>query len=70
MSLQTAFTAGYLHWCALSFVAPAAWEQSKRGRISDAKMWPWVLLFSALALGQLAIAVFHPVPITEVFATT
>ncbi|HUK10265.1 MAG TPA: hypothetical protein VLX09_20510 [Stellaceae bacterium] len=71
MSLHGALVAEYLRWGALSFVAPIGWERSKWRRRSGTKhVWLWVLIFVALALGQLTIAVLHPVAVAEVFATT
>jgi len=71
MSLHVALVGEYLRWGALSFVAPIRWERSKWRRRSSTKYaWLWVLLFVALALGQLTIAVLHPIAIAEAFATT
>jgi len=71
MSLHGTLVGEYLRWGALSFVAPVTWERSKwLQRSSTENLWLGVLLFAALALGQLTIAVLHPVPIAEVFGAT
>jgi hypothetical protein len=71
MSLQGAHVGEYLHWGALSFVAPISWDRSKwRRKSSTENLWLWVLLFVALALGQLTIAVLHPIEFAEMFAST
>jgi hypothetical protein len=71
MSLHGALVGEYVRWGVLSFVAPISWERSKwRRRSSTEKLWLWALLFAALALGQLAIALLYPIEFTEAFAST
>jgi hypothetical protein len=71
MSLHGALVGEYLRWGTLSFVVPVSWERSKgRRRTSTKNLWLWVLLFTALAIGQLTIGILHPEQIAEVFGTT
>jgi len=70
MSLHGQLIGEFLRWGVLSFMAPVGWESSKQHWNIKTKMWPWAVLFAALALGQLAIAVLHPQEITQAFTTT
>ena len=68
MSLHGALVGEYLRWGTLSFVVPASWERSKwRRRSSTEILWPWVLLFAAMALFQIAMTATHPELVTEAY---
>jgi hypothetical protein len=57
-------------WVALGFVAPAVgWERSKQRRRTYQRLWPWLLLFLAMAAAQLAVTFSHPVPFTELYSS-
>ena len=71
MSLHGALVGEYLRWGVLSLVVPVSWEGSKwRRRSSTKNLWLLVLLFAALAVGQLTIGILYPEQIAEVFGTT
>jgi hypothetical protein len=70
MSVHSQLIGEFLRWSVLGFMAPIDWESSKQHWNIKTKMWPWVVLFAVLALGQLAIGVLHPRDIVEALATT
>jgi len=70
MSLRNLLVAECLRWGALCFVGEIGWNRSKRYRSSKQRIWPWALLFTVLALGQLTIGVLHSQEMAEVFAST
>jgi hypothetical protein len=71
MSLHHMLTTGYPYWASACFMASPGWEWSDQHPRTQPGVWPWALLFVALALGQLTVGAFAPdEPITEIFGST
>jgi hypothetical protein len=53
---------------ALGFVAPMNGDWSQQRPKTKQKTWPWVLLFGAMALAQVAMGVTHPELIANAYS--
>jgi len=60
MLIQNGLTSEFMLCVALGFLAPVRGDWSRQRRKTAQRMWPWVLLFGAMALSQVATAIFYP----------